>query len=98
MGDDVLKIPILIIYDISIDVVRDRLAKELLLYGIRTQKSLFEAEVTEGELKKIQKIVDRYASMDKNDIVSLYIMEPDAYNKTVRMGDVMYLEIDDFII
>ena len=93
-----MKIPVLVIYDISIDRVRDRFAKELLLYGIRTQKSLFEAEVTEGELNKLQKLVDQYASLDRNDTVSLYIMEHDAYARTIRMGDVDYLTIDDFVI
>ena len=93
-----MKIPVLVIYDISIDKVRDRFAKELLLYGMRTQKSLFEAEVTEGQLSKLQKIVDQYANLDRDDKIALYIMEPDAYARTIRMGDVAYLTVDDFII
>lgn len=93
-----MKIPVLIIYDIGNDLMRNRLAKELLVYGIRTQKSLFEAEVTEGGLKKLKKIVSLYDSFEKKDTVSLYILEPDAYKKTIRMGDAEYLEIDDFII
>ncbi len=93
-----MKIPVLIIYDISMDKNRNRLAKELLYYGIRTQKSLFEAEVTEGQLKRLHEIVDRYAAFSPEDTVALYILDPEAYRRTIRIGDVDYLETDDFVI
>jgi CRISPR-associated endonuclease Cas2 len=98
VGVDILKIPVLIIYDISLDKNRNRLAKELLYYGIRTQKSLFEAEVTEGQLKELHRIVDRYAAFSPDDTVALYIMDPSMYGRTKRMGDTDYLTTDDFII
>ncbi len=93
-----MKIPVLIIYDISLDKNRNLLAKELLYYGIRTQKSLFEAEVTEGQLNSLKKIVDRYASFSPDDAIALYILTPEAYKKTIRLGNTNYLTIDDFII
>ena len=93
-----MKTPVLIIYDISLDKVRNRLAKELLRFGIRTQKSLFEAEVSEGELKELQRIVERYASLNKDDTVSLYLLTKQSYEKTIRLGATEYLEIDDFIL
>ena len=93
-----MKNPVLIVYDISLDKVRNRLAKELLRFGIRTQKSLFEAEVSEGELKELQRIVERYASMNKDDTVSLYLLTKQNYEKTIRLGATEYPEIDDFIL
>ena len=93
-----MRIPVLIIYDISMDKDRNRFAKELLYYGIRTQKSLFEAEVSEGQLKELHQLVDRYAAFCPDDTIALYIMELDAYRKTKRMGLTDYLTTDDFII
>jgi CRISPR-associated protein Cas2 len=98
LGDGILRKPVVIVYDISETKTRNKFAKELLYYGIRTQKSLFEAEVTEGELKELKKLVDLFAGMNEKDKIHLYEMEPDNYQKTWRLGDVAYLETDDFII
>jgi CRISPR-associated protein Cas2 len=81
---------IVVTYDISNDKQRNKLAKELLVFGIRTQKSFFECEVTEKELKIIKKILKKYSQSD--DFVTIYQV------KVIdRIGDVEYLEIDDLI-
>ena len=93
-----MKTPVLVIYDIRIDKIRNRLAKELLRYGIRTQKSLFEAKVTEGEMKQIREIVNRYASYDPDDTLAMYVLEPGSYGRTIRLGNADYISSDDFVI
>ena len=81
---------IVIAYDIQNNKKRNKLAKELLKYGIRTQKSVFECEINRKDLNKIKKIAKKF-SYD-TDLVSVYeIKEID------RIGNVDYLEIDDFV-
>ena len=81
---------IVIAYDIENNKKRNKLAKELLKYGIRTQKSVFECEINRKDLNKIKKIAKKF-SYD-TDLVSVYeIKEID------RIGNVDYLEIDDFV-
>ena len=81
---------IVIAYDIENNKKRNKLAKELLKYGIRTQKSVFECEIKPSILKNIKKVAKKF-SYD-TDLVSVYeIREID------RIGNVDYLEIDDFV-
>lgn len=82
---------VVITYDIKNDVQRNRLAKELLKFGIRTQKSLFECDIKEKELKIIKKIAKRYSESD--DFVTIYKVK-----NIKRAGDVEYLEIDDLVL
>ncbi len=81
---------IIIAYDISDNDTRHKLAKELLRFGIRTQKSFFECEVTQKEYEEIKKIIKKITH--KKDIVTLY-----TFHKSERRGNVQYLEIDDLI-
>ena len=81
---------IVVAYDISNDNKRTKLAKELLKFGIRTQKSFFECDVSERELKTIKKIIKRYSQSD--DAVTVYKVK-----EIERVGDVEYLEIDDLV-
>jgi CRISPR-associated protein Cas2 len=81
---------IVVAYDISNDNKRTKLAKELLKFGIRTQKSFFECDVSERELKTIKKIIKRYSQSD--DAVTVYKVK-----EVERVGDVEYLEIDDLV-
>jgi CRISPR-associated protein Cas2 len=73
LGDDILKI--IITYDISDDKKRYKLAKELLMYGIRTQKSLFEASINEFTYKYIKELAIEYSST--NDKVDIYQVSED---------------------
>ncbi len=82
---------IVVAYDIKDDKNRNHLAKELLVFGIRTQKSLFECEVSEKELNVIKKILKKYSESD--DFVTIYNIK----GEVLRIGDVEYLEIDDLV-
>ena len=83
---------VVIAYDIRSNKKRNKLAKNLLQFGIRTQKSLFECEINKKELNIIKKIAEKFS--DDEDFVSVYeIYEKD----TKRIGDIKYLEIDDLI-
>jgi CRISPR-associated protein Cas2 len=81
---------VVIAYDISSNIKRNKLAKELLKFGIRTQKSFFECDVNEKELKIIYKILKRFSQSD--DFVTVYKVK-----EIERIGDVEYLEIDDLV-
>jgi len=81
---------IVVTYDISNDKQRSKLAKNLLQFGIRTQKSFFECEVNKRELAIIKKLLEKYS--EPEDSVTIY-----ETNEIVRIGDVKYLEVDDLV-
>lgn len=83
---------VIVTYDIRNDKKRMKLAKNLLQFGIRTQKSVFECEVNKKELVIIKKIASKFS--DDNDLVTLYEIYE---NDTKRIGDVKYLEVDDLV-
>ena len=83
---------VVVAYDIRSDVKRGKLAKNLLQFGIRTQKSMFECEVNKKELSIIKKLAKKFS--DDEDYVTLYEV---SNSDTKRIGDVKYLEIDDLI-
>ena len=83
---------VVVAYDIKSDKSRNFFAKEMLKFGIRTQKSFFECEVSEGELKLIKKLAKKVC--DKEDFVTIYLTEKRRFK---RIGDVEYLEIDDLV-
>lgn len=83
---------VIVAYDIRNDKKRAKLAKNLLQFGIRTQKSVFECEVNKKELAIIKKIAAKFS--DDNDLVTLYEIYK---NDTKRIGDVKYLEVDDLV-
>jgi len=83
---------VIVAYDIRNDKKRAKLAKNLLQFGIRTQKSVFECEVNKKELAIIKKIAAKFS--DDNDLVTLYEIYK---NGTKRIGDVKYLEVDDLV-
>ena len=82
---------VVVVYDITEDKKRNLFAKELLMFGIRTQKSVFECDVTQKELEKIKKIAHKYTK--KKDKVSVY-----EFLDVDRFGDVEYIEVDDYIL
>jgi CRISPR-associated protein Cas2 len=81
---------VVVAYDIKNDKKRNKLAKELLKYGIRTQKSVFECEINKKELKNIKKAAKKFSN--DTDLVSVYEI-----NNIKRIGNVNYLEVDDFV-
>jgi len=83
---------VIVAYDIRSNKKRAKLAKNLLQFGIRTQKSMFECEINGKELNIIKKLAKKFS--DDEDFVTVYeIYEKD----TKRIGKVEYLEIDDLI-
>ena len=81
---------IAISYDIKKDKQRNHLAKELLQFGIRTQKSFFECDVSEKEINIIKRIIKKHS--EPEDFVTIYKIRD-----SKRIGDVEYLEIDDLV-
>jgi len=81
---------IIVTYDIKKDRQRSHLAKELLKFGVRTQKSFFECDVNERELNSIKKIVKKHS--EPEDLITIYEIKD-----SKRAGDVGYLEIDDLV-
>ena len=82
---------VVIVYDISDDKLRNKLAKELFRYAIRTQFSVFEGDVDKNELKKIEQLAKKYS--DGKDKVSVYQIS----EEIKRFGDVKYIDSNDLI-
>ena len=62
---------ILVSYDIEKDKTRTRLANKLKDFGPRVQKSVFEGDVKQEELKKLTKMLEQ-VKLEKNDSIRLY--------------------------
>ena len=62
---------VLISYDIAKDKTRTRLAKKLLDFGPRVQKSVFEADINTAEMQKLIKLLAK-VDLGKEDSVRLY--------------------------
>lgn len=75
----------LIIYDIVDDKKRNRMAKLLEGYGVRVQKSAFEARLTKKHynemLKRASKIIDT-----NNDSLRTYLLPTRAYIQSWGLG------------
>ncbi len=86
---------ILIIYDITSNSKRVKLAKLLLGYGFRIQKSAFEAVITKTKLEKLKKEIPQY--IDKvEDSVKLYQIS--GKGQVTSWGKQEEYEIEDIII
>lgn len=60
------KLLVLIIYDIIDNAKRVRFAKMLQGYGVRVQKSAFEAKITKKKYEKLLKQIPAYIGSDDN--------------------------------
>ena len=58
-------------YDIEDDKKRTRLAKRLRDFGPRVQKSVFEADLHDDELQKLQNVLEE-VEIEANDSIRLY--------------------------
>jgi len=81
---------VVVVYDISNTILRNKLAKELFLYGFRVQKSVFEADLNKIELKKLKLMASCYSN--DTDKVSIY-----TYTKVLRYGTVEIIEQNSLI-
>jgi CRISPR-associated protein Cas2 len=61
----------LISYDIEDDKKRTRLAHKLKDFGRRVQYSVFEADISENEVQRLQKLIEK-VQLGKHDSIRLY--------------------------
>ena len=62
---------VIVTYDIEKDKKRTRLHKKLKDFGPRVQYSVFEADITREELKKMNTMLSKI-KLDDNDSIRLY--------------------------
>ncbi len=82
----------LICYDIEDDKKRHKLAEMLLDYGDRLQLSVFEADLSENELKTVLDRAKTY--VDKNDSFRVYFLCMSCLDKVRTLGRPFYIERD----
>jgi len=88
----------LICYDISDDKKRNKIVRELLKVGIRTQYSVFEGKLSEKDLDKTIKTISKIID-DKTDSVIFYPLTEKEYKNVKRLGDkIVYLPLEDIFI
>lgn len=88
---------ILVSYDIEKDKTRTRLAKQLLNFGPRVQKSVFEADVKSEELEKLTGILEK-VPLKKDDSIRLYRICAECAGKVTIWGKGIVTEDADFYI
>jgi len=76
---------ILISYDVKEDKTRTKLAKRLLDYGPRVQYSVFEADVKDVELAKLQQELAK-VDLQEDDSIRLYRLCESCRNKIIIYG------------
>jgi len=84
----------LVIYDISSDIQRKKLAAYLDGYGSRIQKSAYEMHLSETKVKKLMKGMPRFCK--KGDNIRLYEI-PDK-SDIMNWGDERSTNSDDVVI
>ena len=89
-----IKYLILIIYDISDNKQRLKLAKYLESYGVRVQKSAFEARLDKKKYKQLLEGLDKI--LNKEDNVRVYKMKD--YEEVRTYGDEVFADDGDYII
>ena len=89
-----LKYKVLIIYDITEDKPRIKLSKLLSSYGIRVQKSAFEASLNKKQYEKLVFELDRYVG--REDSIRVYKLYEDS--EVITYGKADKVIFDDVII
>ena len=89
-----LKYKVLIIYDITEDKPRIKLSKLLSSYGIRVQKSAFEACLNKKQYEKLVFELDRYVG--REDSIRVYKLYEDS--EVITYGKIDEAIFDDVII
>lgn len=91
-----MKTKFMICYDISKDRIRYRVARILLGYGIRSQKSIFEVE---EDKKNVNKLMNELSEIILHGTDKIFSFEISDRGTIERRGDsVEYLACDDFYI
>ena len=89
-----LKYRVLIIYDITEDKPRIKLSKLLSSYGVRVQKSAFEASLNKKQYEKLIFELDRYVG--REDSIRVYKLYEDS--EVITYGKADEAIVDDVII
>ena len=89
-----LKYRVLIIYDITEDRPRIKLSKLLSSYGVRVQKSAFEASLNKKQYEKLIFELDRYVG--REDSIRMYKLYEDS--EVITYGKADEAIFDDVII
>lgn len=89
-----IKYLILVIYDISDNKQRLNLSKYLESYGVRVQKSAFEARLDKKKYKQLLEGLDKI--LKKEDNVRVYKMRD--YEEVRTYGDETFIDSEDYII
>ena len=89
-----MKYRVLIIYDITEDRPRVKLSKLLSSYGIRVQKSAFEASLNKKQYDKLLSELDRYVG--REDSIRVYKLYEDS--EVITYGKEDEILFDEFII
>lgn len=84
----------LICYDIVDDRRRTKISKQLEAYGLRVQKSVFEAVLTQNQYDKLQKILLKLLN-DKQDQLRFYPLSIPCRRKVKILGMQPEFSIDD---
>ncbi len=85
---------VLIIYDIISNKHRVKMAKLLSGYGMRVQKSAFEARLNKNQYARLLR--DIKAMLEKDDNVRIYKLH--SYEEIKTFGDKKYDKIEDVIV
>ncbi len=88
---------ILISYDIANDRTRTRLAHKLKDFGGRVQLSVFEADVTDEEMKRLVEKLDK-VKLGKEDSIRVYRICMECANKVKIWGEGEVTKDRDFYI
>ncbi len=86
-----------ICYDIPDDRRRWRLARLLLGYGQRVQRSVFEAELTPAQLQQVKARIRRLLHLDE-DSVRIYYLCADCRRQTEVLAGPPLVEMPDAYI
>jgi CRISPR-associated protein Cas2 len=86
-----------IAYDISNDRRRQRVAKTLEKYGIRSNFSVFECFVTESQLMLIQKRIKKFIDTSDDSVLYYYLCKS-CINKRAGIGRMPSLNPEVIIV
>lgn len=74
-----------IVYDISNDKKRSKIAKILLSYGDRVQKSVFECDLSDRQIEDLRKKLEAF-EYESEDTIRMYFLELSSLKRTETIG------------
>jgi CRISPR-associated endonuclease Cas2 len=86
-----------VIYDISHTKTRNKLARFLFEYGIRTQYSVFEVEVKPSQYNKFITLLERKIKY-KTDKIYIYALDKDDIKNIKRVGNYEKTLLFDYFV